>query len=150
VIAIAWMLLIFVGSSNVLSAEHTSRFLTPLLRWVYPAISPSAIATVHFVVRKLGHFTEYALLALLLWRALRSSLIGKADGIVAMICFAIAALYAASDEFHQAFIPTRTPSPRDVLIDCIGAAFAVALCWSAARRRERSRIAIHDDNRSVL
>jgi VanZ family protein len=127
------MLLIFIGSSNVLSAEHTSRFLTPLLRWLDPTISASAIATIHFTVRKLGHLTEYAVLAALLWRALRVSLIGKGDAAVAAICFGIAALFAASDEFHQSFVTTRTASPHDVLIDCVGAAFAIALCWIAAR-----------------
>ncbi|MFL6527443.1 MAG: VanZ family protein [Chthoniobacterales bacterium] len=133
VIAIGWMLLIFIGSSNVLSAEHTSRFLTPFLRWLDPTISVSTIAAIHFTVRKLGHFTEYAVLALLLWRALRISLIHKSDVAIAAICFGCAAIYAASDEFHQSFIPSRTSSPHDVLIDCVGAAFAIAICWGAAR-----------------
>lgn len=129
------MLLIFIGSTDVLSAEHTSRILVPLLHWLNPTISPSAIATIHLVIRKTGHFTEYAVLGVFLWRALRLSLTGKAEAAVAAIAFGTAALFAASDEFHQIFIPTRTPSPRDVLIDCIGAAFALAICWSASRRR---------------
>ena len=136
-IAIAWMLLIFAGSSDALSAEHTSRFLVPFLRWLDPTISASTIAAIHFTLRKLGHFTEYALLAFLLWRALRTSWIGKANGVIAATCFGLAALFAASDEFHQSFVPTRTPSPRDVLIDCIGAAFAIAICWAASRAAER-------------
>lgn len=135
VIAIAWMLLIFAGSTDALSAEHTSRFLVPFLRWLDPNISAPTIAAIHFALRKLGHFSEYALLALFVWRALRLSLLGKANAAVAALCFGIAALFAASDEFHQSFVATRTASPRDVLIDCIGAAFAVAICWSAARYR---------------
>ena len=53
----------FFGSTDLMSAEHTSRILTPLLRWWNPDISPAAIAQVHFFVRKAAHLTEYAILA---------------------------------------------------------------------------------------
>src|SRR5438045_5204621 len=69
--AIIWMALIFVGSTDVLSAQHTSRFLVPFLRWLDPQISLAALAQIQFAIRKLGHLTEYAILAMLLWRALR-------------------------------------------------------------------------------
>ena len=129
------MLLIFAGSTDALSAEHTSRFLVPLLRWFDPAISASTIATIHFTLRKIGHFSEYGLLALFLWRALRLSLPDKSDAMVAVFSFSIAAFFAATDEFHQTFVPSRTASPRDVLIDCIGAAFVLAMCWALSRNR---------------
>lgn len=131
------MLLIFAGSTDALSAEHTSRFLVPLLRWIDPTISAATVAAIHFMLRKLGHFTEYAVLALLLWRALRSSFVRKTNAAVALICFGLAAFFATSDEFHQSFVATRTASPHDVLVDCVGAAFAIALCWLASRARER-------------
>jgi VanZ family protein len=132
------MLLIFAGSSDALSAEHTSRFLEPFLRWLDPSISASTIATIHLGLRKLGHLTEYAVLSLFLWRALRASLVGKRDAVIAASCLGMAAVFAASDEFHQSFVPTRTASPRDVLIDCVGAAIAIVICWSASRSREQS------------
>src|SRR5438093_12050410 len=66
-----WLGVMFVGSTGLLSAEQTSRFLVPLLRWLKPDISAEALAQIHFVVRKLGHSFEYALLAMLLWRVLR-------------------------------------------------------------------------------
>ena len=56
---VTWMLLIFAGSSDVLSAEHTSRFIVPFLRWFDPQISFAAIAAIHLTLRKLGHLTEY-------------------------------------------------------------------------------------------
>src|SRR6266478_2665939 len=68
--ALAWMLLMFVGSTDVLSAEHTSRFLVPFLLWFDPHISASTIVSIHFALRKIGHLTEYAILAALLWRGL--------------------------------------------------------------------------------
>jgi VanZ family protein len=135
---LGWGTLIFIGSTNVLSAEHTSRFLVPFLHWVWPTISAASIATVHFALRKLGHLTEYGVLAALLWRALRLSIGNAPRSRVASIALALAAAFAASDEFHQSFIPSRTAAPADVLIDCCGAALAVAICWRVSRRRAQT------------
>jgi VanZ family protein len=134
---IAWMLLIFIGSSDVLSAEHTSRFIVPFLRWLDPHISYATIAAVHLVVRKLGHFTEYAILAALLWRALRGTFVVSSLAIVAAGTFLITAGFAASDEFHQSFVMSRTASAHDVLIDCVGVTCAILVCAAFAARRER-------------
>jgi VanZ family protein len=128
------MLLIFFGSTDVLSAEHTSRFLAPFLRWLDPQISWEAIRQVHFVVRKLGHLTEYAILASLLWRALRSGL-AEAPWRAAGFTLLVAASYAIFDEFHQSFIPSRTSSADDVIIDICGATVALVICLLFAQRR---------------
>jgi VanZ family protein len=64
-----WLGVIFVGSTDLMSAEQTSRFLVPFLRWLKPDISPETIAQIHFLFRKLGHISEYAILAMLFWRA---------------------------------------------------------------------------------
>src|SRR6476469_4589156 len=99
--AFIWMFLIFLGSSDALSAEHTSRFIVPFLRWLDPHISPMAIISIHMMIRKLGHVTEYAILAALLWRALRGTFPVAGRVAVALIVFIGAAVFAASDEFHQ-------------------------------------------------
>ena len=138
---IAWMILIFAGSSDALSAEHTSRFIVPFLRWLDPQVSLATIAAIHLTVRKLGHFTEYAILAAFLWRGLRGTFSAVSSSALAMTAFLIAAGFAASDEFHQSFVPTRTASPRDVMIDCLGALFAVALCAIFARSRNVAAVA---------
>jgi VanZ family protein len=133
--AIAWMLLIFVGSTDVLSAEHTSRFLIPFLHWLDPQISMATIATIHVAVRKFGHLSEYAILAALLWRGLRGTFNAASKAMVALGTFLFAAAFAASDEFHQSFVPTRTASVYDVMIDCIGALVAVLACLVLAQAR---------------
>lgn len=120
---LAWMIFIFVGSTNLLSAEHTSRFIGPFLRWFAPGISDAAIVSVQIVVRKIGHLTEYAILAALLYRAFRL----HRDRPLAL-SFVVAASYAALDEFHQSFVASRTGSPWDVAIDCLGAAIGLGLC----------------------
>ena len=125
---IVWMVLIFAGSTDVLSAEHTSRFLIPFLRWLDPSISFQMIAAIHLTLRKLGHLTEYAILAILLWRALRGTFTAFSRRFIAGITFLVAASFAASDEFHQSFVPTRTATVHDVFIDCVGVAVAIVIC----------------------
>jgi VanZ family protein len=136
---LAWVIFIFVGSTDLLSAAHTSRFIGPFLRWFAPEISNETIGAIQIVVRKVGHLTEYAILALLLVRALRRQLVARATG----IAFMFAAILAALDEFHQSFVATRTGTPWDVAIDCVGALIGLATYTWAARNR-KSKI----DNRN--
>jgi VanZ family protein len=82
------------------------------------------------VLRKLAHVTEYLLLTLLLLRALRRSEVALA----LPVAIAAALAYAASDEWHQSFVPGRTATPRDVAIDGIGIALA-ALAATRTRLR---------------
>ena len=130
--AVLWMGVIFLMSTDLGSSAHTSRIVEPLLRWLNPEISTGAMARVHFLVRKAGHLSEYAVLALLLLRAVRSSLrlapgdwSWRATGLALLL----AAAYAATDEFHQSFVAARTASAGDVLIDSLGALFALMLVF---------------------
>jgi VanZ family protein len=140
--AIFWMGLIFLGSTDMLSAEHTSRFLVPFLRWLDPQISIAMLATIQLGIRKLGHLTEYAILAMLLWRALRG---GTRWQMKMSILFVVAALgcaiFAASDEFHQSFVPSRTSSPIDAMIDICGALIGLAICLVLAPRKSAPAVA---------
>src|SRR5207244_6891606 len=117
-----WILLIFVGSTDVLSAAHTSRFLVAFLVWLGLDISFATITAIHFALRKLGHLTEYAILAALLWCALRSMLAAIRTFVITDLVFFASAAFAAADEFHQSFVPSRTASMKDVIIDtCVAA-----------------------------
>ena len=124
------MIFIFIGSTDLLSAAHTSRFIGPFLRWFAPDVSEATIASVQLVVRKLAHLTEYAILAMLLCRVLRL----YRERIFAVV-LGIAALHAALDEFHQSFVASRTASPWDVLIDWIGAVGGITLYALFANRK---------------
>ena len=132
--AIVWMILIFLGSTDVLSAAQTSRFIVPFLRWLDPQISWAAIDEIHTLIRKLGHVTEYAILAVFLWRALRSGKnLGTRLSILFFSTWMGCALFAASDEFHQSFVPARTASARDVMIDICGALVGLIICLAFAK-----------------
>jgi VanZ family protein len=133
-----WLAVIFVGSTNLMSAEHTSRYIVPFLLWLKPGMSPHTIWVILVVMRKCAHVTEYAILALLLWRAVRSL---PALSMKMSMSFGAAllgsALFAASDEFHQTFVKSRTPSVRDVLLDVAGALLGLLVGASFARRHPK-------------
>lgn len=84
----------------------------------------------------LAHFTEYAVLAALLWLAAsRTPALARR---ATLLAFALALVYAASDEFHQAFVPNRVPDRRDLLVDAAGALFGLFVVrWVLSRRTNR-------------
>lgn len=132
---ILWMGLIFIGSTDLLSSGRTSRFIGPVLRWLKPDVTEGQIRFVQMIVRKTGHLAEYAILAALILRALRD-MEDRRRAIRVAILLSIA--YAASDEWHQLFVPTRQGSVWDVVIDAVGAALGASL-WEAGSRRCRTR-----------
>jgi VanZ family protein len=101
-------------------------------------MSPHAIWIILVVTRKCAHVTEYAVLAVLLWRALRSVPVLRPKTLVVFGTVLLGcALFAASDEFHQTFVKSRTPSVRDVLLDVAGALLGLLVGASFARRHPK-------------
>jgi VanZ family protein len=141
-----WMLLIFAASTDLGAVGNTSRILDPLLRWIRPEMSPETRAQVIFVIRKGAHLTEYAILAVLIWRARRRSLGEGANWVwrefpaIVGVC----AVYAMSDELHQHFVSTRQGHLLDVLIDSVGACLGLLLVWVIVRKRERTRTVLQN------
>jgi len=137
---VGWALVIFTGSTRLGASQHSSRLIAPLVRWFYPAISEDALDRVVYSVRKTAHVTEYALLALLLWRALRKPRRNdprRWSWTHAGLALAGASAYAATDEIHQAFVPSRQGQWADVLLDAAGSALALLLLWLVIRWRQR-------------
>jgi VanZ family protein len=123
-----WMLFIFWMSTGTFSAENTSLIIEPLLRFLMPSLSAENADIIHGLIRKLGHVVEYFILGFLLFRAFRGG--SKELRIPRWVfsSFIFLALYAASDEFHQSFVSTRTASLYDVGIDMLGGTIALGLC----------------------
>src|ERR1051325_8334540 len=129
-----WLGVMFAGSTNVMSTEHTSRYIVPFILWLKPGVSPKAIWIVLVIARKCAHVIEYTVLALLLWRACRTLASFRAKHfMVSSGGLLSCALFAASDEFHQTFVKSRTPSVRDVLLDVAGAVLGLLIAASLAR-----------------
>jgi len=138
-----WMLLIFGASSDTTSAQRSSRIIGPILHWLFPQVPEPEVEHIVFWVRKTAHFVEFAILAMLLWRALRRP--RPDDPILwrpstARWALLFVAIYAASDELHQRFVPTRQASMWDVAIDCAGAITGLFLTARICRWLERRRV----------
>jgi VanZ family protein len=132
--AILWAAVISGFSTQLFSVPATSRFLLPLLERLFPGASPETLEMIHFLIRKFAHFAEYFIFSLLVLRGVRGEQIGWKFR-WALAAIAIAACYAALDELHQAFVPERTASPYDSLLDSTGAVVAQLLAWLWSRRR---------------
>ncbi len=137
---VVWAALIFIGSSSVLSGSNTSVVLRPLL-WLFPHASEATLhaseatlALIHFLVRKAGHLTEYAILALLAARAFRTSSHQLLRTRWFWISLLLVVAYSLSDEFHQSFVPSRTASIYDCMIDSVGGLTALVLLVVRKRR----------------
>lgn len=122
---LVWAACIFMFSSSAFGGEHTSAFLMPLLEHYFPGVPHEHLLRVHAGVRKLAHFTEYAILSVLLLRALRDD--ERPFATAQALAILAAALYACTDELHQAFVPNRTAAVGDVMIDALGASCAQAV-----------------------
>ena len=136
---LVWMSLIFTASGDTHSAQHSSRIIEPVLRWLFPHLGDGTIQQIVFLVRKCAHMAEYALLALLVWRALRRPVRrDRRPWRWSQAGFALlgTALYAGSDEIHQLFVPTREGKFADVMIDAAGAALALLALWLLGKWRK--------------
>ncbi|MGC8833247.1 MAG: VanZ family protein [Armatimonadota bacterium] len=119
---LVWLAVVSAFSTEAFSDTNTRTWLALLLNKIspgWPSQHPHLFAVLHHFVRKAAHFTEYALLSVLIWRAVivtwRRASPAYASSFAA--CF----LYAVLDEVHQSFVGTRTPSRTDVGIDMVGA-----------------------------
>jgi len=139
---LSWIGIMFISSTDLMSAEHTSRFILPILFRLKPGMSPQTILSIMVAIRKCAHVTEYAILALLLFRALNGvANPGRSVWILAVATWILCFFVAISDEFHQSFVPSRTPSVRDVLLDSGGAFFGSVIggCFAANNFKERRK-----------
>lgn len=86
-------------------------------------LSFEQIDKIHFLGRKMAHVTEYFILTILTARVIK---VTKLKNKI-LLTFIYPLLFAASDEFHQTFIPGRSGQITDVFVDSIGIILAIAL-----------------------
>ena len=122
-----WLAFISYASSDSFSAGNTSRIIGPLIRWLFPDASPERLLVVHMITRKLAHLTEYAILGFLAARAFRTSKRPAISSRWFLISLTLIVVYALADEYHQSFVPTRTGTIYDSLIDIVGGLMALLL-----------------------
>jgi VanZ family protein len=134
-----WLGLIVFESTNYLSAENTGRIIYAFLVRLFGALDPLRFDFWHHYLRKGGHVVGYAILSYLLFRAWRatlpSPLANRWSLKWAEIASLMSALVAALDEWHQSYLPTRTGTVWDVVLDSLAALAVQVLLWLILRRR---------------
>ncbi len=133
---IFWMATIFYFSTDTFSGENTGSLLERVFSSIYSEISEELFDAIHYYLRKAGHFSGYAVLALLLFRACRSGAAERWRWTWAIASLLVVVIYALLDEYHQTFTQHRVGSIVDSLIDTSGALFALVSLWLLRRKPE--------------
>ena len=115
---VLWAFLIFLGSS-------------------LPSAKASDNGVIDFAAHKLAHIVEYGVLYLLYYRSVAGNFWDqKIEKVLQSLLFIV--LYGAFDEYHQSFVPGRSPRARDVFIDLLGGILAYFL-WRYLRQKALSK-----------
>ena len=121
-----WLGVIAVESTNLGSADYTGRILYPIFHFLFNT-DTKTFAAWHLVLRKIGHVVGYFILSVLLFRSWRASFPRLSTrwclqwATLALLC---AVLVAAFDEWHQSYLPSRTGTVYDVVLDSTAALVA--------------------------
>jgi VanZ family protein len=137
--------LIAIESTAMLSSANTSRILYPIFHFLF-GVSPERFAVWHFYMRKTGHFVGYFTLSFLLFGSWRATLPEAGISRWALrwgwIAWLMTAFVATLDEWHQTFIPSRTGSVRDVLLDSTAALTAQIVLFIFLRTRSNHPVTL--------
>jgi VanZ family protein len=142
---VLWAALIFVGSTDLMSGSNTRGVLVRSLLWLFPNLSEANLGFIHFAVRKVSHFAEYAVLALLAARAFRTSSRDLLRNRWFWVSLLLVVVFSLSDEFHQSFTRSRKGSIYDCLIDSLGGLTALLLLAFRKRSKPGQDFTIEQD-----
>jgi VanZ family protein len=112
---------IMMESTEWMGSDHTSGPLRWLFESIFGPVADARWEPLHHFIRKSGHFLGYGLIGLAWLRAWWMTLPHSRFLHDAFLALMGTALVASCDEWHQSFLPNRTSSPWDVLLDCCGA-----------------------------
>lgn len=134
------MVAIFIVSSDLGSADNTRPVLASIVRrflpWLAQQMTPGMIDVTDFIIRKIAHVTEYAVLCLLVSRSVGVKVTASIRE--RLVPAGISSLYALSDEFHQSFVPSRGATYTDVMWDTLGAILGTTILqvihWTRRQR----------------
>jgi VanZ family protein len=130
----------YYASTDVFSGDNTRNIIERIVLWLKPHTREHTLLKINYLVRKLAHFTEYALLAALLFRAFRADSLLRWRWRWAAYSFGMALIWALLDEFHQTFTHTRGGSIYDSLLDTSGAlVMLILIALFNARKKPGAR-----------
>lgn len=134
---VLWLTAIYFFSTDNFSGENTGGLFFRIFHFLIPSLTEEAFAPYHLLIRKCAHFTEYAVLALLLYRAFRRGAPLPWNFRWAVYSQLIVIGYSLLDEYHQTFTANRVGSIYDSMIDSAGGFTALALLGLLFKRRNR-------------
>jgi VanZ family protein len=120
---------IAIESTQYFGSDRTSHPLRVLCEFLFGPFADYRWDAIHRLIRKCGHFFGYGMIALLWLRAWRMTLADATlfkDALLGLLGTAIVATF---DEWHQVYLPNRSGSPRDVLLDCAGATTILLIAY---------------------
>jgi VanZ family protein len=141
-LSLLWMAVIFYKSGQSygeqdlrpllrsLISEDALLFLLPNIEFLYDGglvTYKEPYSMLEFFIRKAAHVTEFFILCFLYLRTFAATTLKRRVALPASAL--LAALYAASDEWHQSFVPNRTGHAIDVYVDSFGILLAVLFAW---------------------
>ena len=132
---------IVVESTEMMGANHTSDPLRHIYEFFFGHVSFQRWEVVHHYIRKSGHFLGYGLIGLAWLRAWWMTLPKSHFLPDALLALLGTALIASCDEWHQSYLPNRTASPWDVVLDCTGAIVLQLLVYILMRSFRPKRLA---------
>ena len=137
---ILWIGLIMFLSSGQGSMSNTSRFVRPLLEFLFPNAPGEILLVYHSYIRKLTHVAEYAILAFWAARAFISSKQNFLRRFWFVGSFILVFAVASIDETNQSFLNSRTGSIYDVLIDVSGGTAMILIFYLWIKYWRRAKI----------
>ena len=146
VLAVAGMIFFFSsqnGEESSTLSGSISRFVLSVLVPDYESLTPEEQAPYleawGYAIRKIAHFSEYALLAVSLVNFLHTANSRWRLAWVVLLAWVIATVYAGGDEWHQTFVSARVGAYTDVMIDSAGtltgALLMALILWIHLRKR---------------
>lgn len=133
---VVWAAFILLLSSDRFSDAHTASWLSSLAGAL--GITIPLLQVANFIVRKSAHFVEYAVLGMLTFRAVRATWTERSYRQALVLAVVAAAAWASLDEAHQHFATlTRMGTPKDVVLDSVGAVAGAAAGATYLYRRMR-------------
>lgn len=132
---IGMLVLMYWFSTDALSGENTRGMIEAVLSWFGYHPRNKSLLRINYFVRKCAHFTEYAALAALLFRAFRADSAYRWRLKWAIYSLAIVMSWAVLDEWHQRFTHTRSGSLPDSLLDSSGGLFSLVIITLFSLRR---------------
>lgn len=137
---VLWMAVIFWFSSapakesthmSLSAGRMAARIFVPAFDEWAPEKQDAFAEKIDYPVRKTAHAGEYAVLGVWMYGTV-NSFSGRKRVCRGVTAWAAASVYAATDEFHQLFVPGRSGQISDVLLDSTGVAAGILLCMVAA------------------